>query len=112
VAVIARANPIVKVLVFKHSENKLYHIYNLNACPSLANPDSLDSNPEQSYLDLPSEVKLSQDALFMTIITYNGEIKVVKMPPIINPTREDEPVANIPAPVATGPPGKGQPAPA
>jgi hypothetical protein len=46
VSVVARANPIVKVLIFKHNENKLYHIYNLNICPNLPNPDSLDSNPE------------------------------------------------------------------
>lgn len=46
VAVVARANPIVKVLVFKHNENKLYHVFSLNTCPALANPDSLDSNPE------------------------------------------------------------------
>ena len=39
VSVVARANPVVKIIVFKHNENKLYHIYNLNTCPSLANPD-------------------------------------------------------------------------
>jgi hypothetical protein len=33
VAVIARACPFIRILVFKHNENKLYHIYNLNICP-------------------------------------------------------------------------------
>jgi len=46
VAVIARANPIVKIVVFKNNENKLHHLYNLNTCPALPNPESLDSNPE------------------------------------------------------------------
>ena len=46
VALAARANPVVKVLIFKHNENKLYHAYNINMCPSLANPDALDGNPE------------------------------------------------------------------
>lgn len=46
VSVVARASPIVKILVFKHNENKLYHIYNINMNPNLANPDALDSNPE------------------------------------------------------------------
>ena len=46
ISVVARANPIIKILVFKHSENKLYHVYNLNACPTLPNQDQLDSNPE------------------------------------------------------------------
>jgi len=62
VSVVARGSPFVKILVFKHNENKLYHIYNLNACPSLANPESLESNPDQSYLELPAEAKLSPDA--------------------------------------------------
>jgi hypothetical protein len=62
VSVVARGSPFVKILAFKHNENKLYHIYNLNACPSLANPESLESNPDQSYLELPAEAKLSPDA--------------------------------------------------
>ena len=96
VTVTARASPIVKVLIFKHNENKMYHVYNLNACPALPNPDTLDANPEQSYLELPSEAKHSVDAAFMAITSFNGEIKLVRMPPIINPTREndDAPISN------------------
>lgn len=90
VAVVARASPIVKVLVFKHNENKLYHIYNLNVCPALANPDALDSNPDQSYLDLPSEAKLSYDVAFLAVTTFGGEVKVLKMPAIINPVRDSD----------------------
>jgi hypothetical protein len=92
VAVVARASSIVRILAFKHNENKLYHLYNLNVCPTLANPDSLDSNPEQSYLDLPSEAKLSPDNAFLVVTSFNGEVKLFKMPAIINPTRDsDEP---------------------
>ena len=53
VAVIGRGSPIVKIVCFKQNENKLAHIYNLNVCPTLQNPDSLEANPDQSYLDLP-----------------------------------------------------------
>ena len=109
---VARANPVVKIVLFKHNENKLYHIYNLNTLPSLANPDSLDANSEQSYLELPSEARLSQDALFMTINTFGGEVKVVRLPAIINPARDSDEAAN-PVPVAvTAPAGKGQAPPA
>lgn len=94
---IARANPVVKVLIFKHNENKLHHTYNLNTCPTLANPDSLDANAEQSYLDLPAEVKLSPDVSFMAITTFGGEVKLVRMPPIISPTRDSD---EAPTPVA------------
>lgn len=45
-AVIARGSPFVKILAFKHYENKFTHLYNLNVCPHLPNPDSLESNPE------------------------------------------------------------------
>jgi len=103
---------VVKVLAFKHSENKLYHLYNLNMCPTLANPDSLESNPEQSYLELPSEAKISTDAAFLAITAFNGEIKLVKMPAIINPIRDSDEVINAnPIPATTVPAGKGQPPP-
>ena len=110
VAVVARANPIVKILVFKHNENKLYHIYNVNTCPALANPDALDSNPEQSYLDLPSEAKLSYDVAFLAVTTFGGEVKVLKMPAIINPVRDSDDSAPVAAAQAA-PPGKGVPPP-
>lgn len=38
-AVVARGSPFVQVVVFRHNENKLYHIYSLNTCPELENPD-------------------------------------------------------------------------
>ena len=46
VATVARGSPIIKILIFKHNENKFYHIYNLNACPSILNSDNLESNPD------------------------------------------------------------------
>lgn len=113
VTVVARANPVVRILAFKHNENKLIHLYNLNMCPTLANPDSLDSNPEQSYLDLPSEAKLSADVSLMAVTTYNGDVKLIKMPAIINPLRDsDDGPAQTQAPAQPVPTGKGQPPPA
>jgi hypothetical protein len=56
VVVVARGSPFVRVLAFKHYENKLTHLYNINVCPQLPNPDCLEMNAEQSYLDLPSDV--------------------------------------------------------
>jgi len=90
VSVIARASPIVNICVFKHNENKLCHLYKLNICHALPNPDSLELNPDQSYLELPCETKLSLDNTFLSITSYNGEIKIVKMPAIINPLRDEE----------------------
>ncbi len=109
VTVVARASPIVRILVFKHNENKLYHLYNLNVCPSLANPDSLDANADQSYMDLPSEAKLSPDNAFLVVTSFSGEIKLFRMPAIINPVREsDEPVNANPASLQpSAPAGKG-----
>jgi len=46
VAVVARGSPYVRILAFKHSENKLHHLYNINMCPTLPNPDNLETNPD------------------------------------------------------------------
>lgn len=43
-AIVARGSPIISIVCFKHNENKLYHIYSINACPELDNPDSLETN--------------------------------------------------------------------
>jgi hypothetical protein len=64
-AVIARGSPIISILAFKQNENKLYHFNSINMCPDLANPEALEKNPEQTYLMLPSECKLSQDCEFL-----------------------------------------------
>jgi hypothetical protein len=45
-AITARGSPFVKFLAFKHSENKLYHLYTLNVCPTLANPENFEMNPD------------------------------------------------------------------
>jgi hypothetical protein len=91
-AITARGSPFVKFLAFKHSENKLYHLFTLNVCPTLANPENLEMNPDQTYLDLPCETKISLDCKFMAVTSFSGEVKLIKMPPIINPLRDDEPV--------------------
>jgi hypothetical protein len=50
-------------------------------------------NLDQNYLELPAETKMSLDYTFMTITSFNGEIKLIKLPPIINPLRDDETAA-------------------
>jgi len=61
-------------------------------------------------LELPSEALLSPDGAFLSITTFSGEVKLIKMPAIINPFREtDDPTPVAAAPVQAAPTGKGQP---
>ena len=85
VAVVARGSPVVSIVCFKHNENKLYSFYSLNTAPTLENSDALEQNEGQTYLELPAETKLSLDCEFMSIISFDGAVKVVKMPEIIDP---------------------------
>ena len=39
---------------------------------------------------MPSEAKISPDVAFLVITTFGGEVKLVKMPPVINPFRESD----------------------
>jgi hypothetical protein len=87
VAVVARGSPIVSIICFKHNENKLYSFYSLNTCPSLENADNLEVNEGQTYKELPAETKLSLDCEFMSIISFDGTVKIVKMPDIIDPMK-------------------------
>jgi len=66
-AITARCSPIIEIVAFKHSENKLFHLYTLNL-----NSENTGTDPTASYLDLPHSVKLSKDGLFMTVTFYNG----------------------------------------
>ena len=77
------------IYLFKHSESKLYHGYTVNVCPEIANPDSMEA--ENSYLDLPMDVKFSLEGNFLSVSTFNGDVKVFKMPTIISPMKEDDP---------------------
>ena len=43
-AVVARASPIISILVFKNNENKICHLYSANVCPEFDNPDNLENN--------------------------------------------------------------------
>ena len=45
-SVIARGSPFIKIVCFKHNENKFHLLYNINICPHLANPDHLELNNE------------------------------------------------------------------
>ena len=84
-AVIARGSPIVHIVAFKHNENKFHHFYSVNVCPDLENPESLETNEGQTYTVLPAEVQLSVDSEFLAVIFFDGSVKVLKMPPILDP---------------------------
>lgn len=43
-AVVARASPIISILVIKNNENKICHLYSINICPEFENPDQLENN--------------------------------------------------------------------
>lgn len=92
--VVARGSPLVSIICFKHNENKLYSLYTLNSCPSFENPDELERNDGQTYLKLPSETKLSLDCDFLSIISYDGAVKVIKMPAILDPMQNDSNAVN------------------
>jgi len=38
---------------------------------------------------LPCEVKFSLDGEFLTIVSYDGSVKLLKMPPILDPMQYD-----------------------
>jgi len=48
-AIIARASPIISIVIFKNNENKFNHIYSVNMLPDAENGDSLEENEDQKY---------------------------------------------------------------
>lgn len=94
-AIVARASPIISIIVFKNNENKFHHLYSINMLPDVDNADSLEENEGQTYDQLPAEVKLSIDAEFLSVTTYNGTVKIIKMPPVIDPI-QNEPIMENP----------------
>ena len=64
----------------------MIRVYSINTCPQLENPDNLELNPKQTYLPLPAEVNFSIDSEFLTIVSFDGRVNLVKMPPIIDPS--------------------------
>lgn len=40
-------------------------------------------------MQLPSECKLSLDNEFLSVILFDGSVKMLKMPPIIDPMQSD-----------------------
>ncbi len=86
----ARGTPIVQILIFKHNENKLKHLYQINTMPELPNPEHPEMNPNQSYKDFPCKLKLSLDFVFLSIVTCAGAVHLLKMPPILNPLNPEQ----------------------
>lgn len=99
------------IVVFKHSDCKFKHLYAFNLIPDLANPECPEMNPEQKYSKFPCDAKLSMDCVFLSVTLACGEVKVLKMPPILSPMESTapppvDPVAAAPkdAKVPTGKP--------
>ena len=84
-AIVARASPIVSIVVFKNNENKFHHLYSINMLPDVENADSIEENEGQMYDKLPASVEVSLDGEFLAVTTYDGTVKIVKMPPVIDP---------------------------
>lgn len=93
VAVAARGLATVHILVFKHSDCKIRHLYSFNLCPDLANPDEPELNSQQKYSKFPYEVKLSPECAFLSVTLANGEVKVIRMPAVLNPLEPAAPEA-------------------
>ena len=43
-------------------------------CPKLENAEKLESNDEQSYKELPAEVKFSLDFEFLAVTCFDGSV--------------------------------------
>jgi hypothetical protein len=103
VAAVARGSPSVQIVIFKHSDCKFHHLYGLNLVPELQNPATPELNQEQKYTKFPCDVKLSMDCVFLAVTLCSGEVKLLKMPPILNPMEPLAPAAEAtptPVPVA------------
>ena len=94
-AIVARASPIISIVVFKNNENKFHHLYSINMLPDAENADALEENEGQTYDQLPAEANFSLDGEFLSVTTYDGTVKVIKMPPVIDPIR-NEPIMENP----------------
>lgn len=85
VAVAARGSPVVQIVIFKHNENKMRHLYTINTLPELPNFETPEMNPKQSYTEFPCKVKFSVDFNFLAVVTCSGSVHLLKMPSILNP---------------------------
>ena len=82
VVVLSRGSVVLRIYHFKHNENKLYLHYTMN----IAN----DPTPTDSYESLPLHILLSQDALFLAIIKYKGEMVLVELPEPPEPSLKED----------------------
>ena len=92
----ARGSPIINILSFKHNENRLRRLYSINLLPNLANPEQPELNEDQTYLEFPYQVKLSMDGVFLAVTLMNGAVKLIKMPPVLNPLESDKTGTDVP----------------
>ena len=97
VSVVARGCATVHVVVFKHTDFKIKHLYSLNLIPDLQNPNEPELNAEQKYSRFPCDVKMSVEGAFMAVTLCNGEVKLFKMPAVLNPMEsQPQPPPEVP----------------
>lgn len=58
-------------------------------CPDIENPENLEMNEQQTYLNLPAEIKFSMDSEFLAVTFWDGTVKVLKMPAVIDPMQNE-----------------------
>jgi hypothetical protein len=91
IACVVRGVTKIPVLVFRHNDNKIKHMYSVTGlCQNIENEFAPESIPKQSYKEFPMEVSFSPECSFLTVTMYTGEIKVCKMPPILNPLKDTD----------------------
>lgn len=74
------------ILIFKHNENKFKQMYNIQGlCPTVANQEDPEATAGQTYDEFPFQVKFSLEGSFLAVTLFTGEVKLLKMPPILNP---------------------------
>jgi len=57
--------------------------------PEVENGDALEENEDQKYNQLPCEVKISEDCEFISVTTFDGTVKLIKMPTVPDPIQNE-----------------------
>eukprot|EP00826_Nyctotherus_ovalis_P056035 TRINITY_DN74_c0_g4_i4.p1 TRINITY_DN74_c0_g4~~TRINITY_DN74_c0_g4_i4.p1 ORF type:complete len:874 (-),score=273.77 TRINITY_DN74_c0_g4_i4:669-3290(-) len=90
VAVCARGSGHVSIFFYKNNESKLFHYYRVKVAePAEAQEDTVADG-------YPRHVKVSADGLYVAVTLCSGEVLVLEVPPIPEPTikREFQEAAN------------------
>ena len=90
IACVVRGYTNIPILVFKHNDNKFKLLYTVTGiCSNIENEEKPETTPKQSYKEFPMEANISSECSFLTVTMFTGEVKVLKMPPILNPLKDE-----------------------